>query len=505
MSGRRARWAPVPGGTLPLVATILVANLAGLAAVIVIGLEGLARISREEERELRIAVALIGDAYQLKIALEKELLGQRTYLLSGDPVLLRPWREGTRDFLTRVAALRALQQSPEDLRILDAVRREEQRYQDLAARTGALMAEGRVLAARALYKAEGYAAKARLIGVVDALIADKHADVERLHLEVARVEADARQRLALVALVSVPLGILLAVFIWLRIGRPLIALEQAALALAAGDFSTRAPDGREDEFGHVANAFNRMAESVEAAIQDLEAANEELRRVDRYRDDFLSTVTHELRTPLTAISGFAEALLRREPNEVGDVARRSTERILSQATRMRRLVGDLLDSTVIRLGKLEIAPIAGEPSAHIGEAVAALAPLASERGSLLAVALEPAGPVALDPDRIAQVVGNLISNALKFSPPGSTVHIVGRAEPDGYRVTVADEGPGIDAVDAERLFQAFSRLVPSGPERPGGTGLGLWIAKALVEAHGGRIGLAPGGPGAVFWFELPWA
>ena len=496
---------PWRGGTLPLIASLLVANLAGLACVVVIGVEGLARLGREEERELRVAIALIVDAYRLKVALEKELIGQRTYLLSGDPALLKPWREGSREFAGRVAALRELQRGPEDERVLELVRREERQYQALAARTGALMAAGRLDAARALYKVEGYPAKARLIGAVDALIADKHADVGRLHEEVGRAEADARTRLALAALVSIPLGLLLAAFVWLRIGRPLMVLERAAVALEAGDFTVRAPVARSDEFGHVATAFNRMAASVEVAVRDLRAANEELRRVDRYRDDFLSTVTHELRTPLTAINGFAEALLRRDTGELGEQPRAAIQRIARQAARMQRLVGDLLDSTAIRLGKLEVAPIACEPSQPLADALAALAPLAAERGSRLEAALAPAAPVALDPDRVAQVMTNLVSNALKFSPPGATVRVTGAAGPDGYRVRVADEGPGIPAEDEARLFRSFSRLTPKGPDRPGGTGLGLWIAKALVEAHGGQIGLEREGPGAVFWFELPWA
>jgi PAS domain S-box-containing protein len=231
---------------------------------------------------------------------------------------------------------------------------------------------------------------------------------------------------------------------------------------------------------------------------------DQLRALDRYKDEFLSVISHELRTPLNFITGFASTLEDEVQGPLNEAQRVAVGKILSGSDRMLMLVDDLLDFAKLQSGRFEIAP---EPTPYAGlveEVLGLLGPLADQKGLTLGVASLPDCAPVVDPSRIAQVLTNLVGNAIKFTDAGGDIRVQAFVR-DGRLVTeVTDTGWGIAPEDVPKLFQRFQQLDMSHTRKAGGTGLGLAIAKALVESHGGSIGVesAPG-RGSTFWFSLP--
>jgi signal transduction histidine kinase len=168
------------------------------------------------------------------------------------------------------------------------------------------------------------------------------------------------------------------------------------------------------------------------------------------------------------------------------------------------LVADLLDVTQIETGKLELKPTSVDVADFLAEAVQRQAQIATAKGTNVILQPVPAGQMWADPIRLRQVIDNLISNAVKFSPPGSAVTVSAECSHHHWVINIADEGPGITEADRQYLFQDFARLSarPTGGEES--TGLGLAISRRVVEAHGGQIGVdTEPGHGSNFWFTLP--
>jgi hypothetical protein len=239
----------------------------------------------------------------------------------------------------------------------------------------------------------------------------------------------------------------------------------------------------------------------------LEEANERLQELDRLKNAFVSTVSHELRTPLTSIRGYAEFL---EDGVAGPLSAGQAgfvAQIMAGARRLETLVDDLLDFARLESGTFRLNREPLDLGAKVSEVIASFGPQAREK-QLSLVARLPEAPLTLqaDPGRIGQVLINLIGNALKFTPQGGRVTVSLGAEGDQARVGVRNTGPAIPAEHQGRLFERFYQVDSSNTRRAGGTGLGLSISKALVEAHGGRIGLASAPEeGTTFWFSLPLA
>jgi PAS domain S-box-containing protein len=225
------------------------------------------------------------------------------------------------------------------------------------------------------------------------------------------------------------------------------------------------------------------------------------REVDRLKNELVSTVSHELRTPLGSMCGFAELLLARE--HPPERQRKFLSIILEEGRRLGKLVDDFLDIQRIESGRQTYAFETADLSALVQEAVAAFGGV---RGANVTVVLAdpPLPPLRMDPARIRQVLANLISNAIKFSPNGGDVTVRTAHHPGWARVSVVDHGIGIPYDAQSRLFTRFFRVDNRDTRQIGGTGLGLALVKALVEAHGGQVGLeSEPGVGSTFWFDLP--
>ena len=262
----------------------------------------------------------------------------------------------------------------------------------------------------------------------------------------------------------------------------------------------------------------RMAEAVAEragpALQnaqlwsDLQERMAREQAATRVKDDFLSIVSHELRTPLTSIQGYSQLLEARLRGELdGESKEMAHLRVIrSQVGRMRRLVDDLLDvSRIDRRGGVSIEPIDFDLVEEIRDAVARLRREHPER--TVAVSAPDSLPVHADRDRLAQVLSNLLENAVKYSPDGGPIEVVAERRGGDIEVRVSDTGVGIPAEHRENVFERFYQADgDAGRRRFGGLGLGLYISRAIIDAHGGRIWAAANTEaesGSVFGFRIP--
>ncbi len=229
------------------------------------------------------------------------------------------------------------------------------------------------------------------------------------------------------------------------------------------------------------------------------------RELDQMKSEFISTAAHELRTPLTTVLGFAELLLNKEEYGVTDPRRQQEllETIVHKAERLETIISELLDLSRIQAGHAISLNMAKVDICRLLEQV-----VAEYRGVTSAYRFQESYPaermeIVADENKIEQVMENLLSNAIKFSPKGSTIKIVGGVEKERYNVQVKDEGRGMTAEQVERVFDKFYRADASDTAKEG-LGLGMSIAREIVEAHGGEIHVksAPG-CGTSITFTLP--
>lgn len=230
-----------------------------------------------------------------------------------------------------------------------------------------------------------------------------------------------------------------------------------------------------------------------------------LQEVDRLKGDFINVASHELRTPLSSIQGYAEFLEDGVAGSLTPDQREFVSQIQEGARRLRRIVDDMLDFARLEAGTFSLAPQEACLRQLIQDEISSLAPQLREARLALALELtaEPSW-ARMDPRRIGQVLLNLLSNAIKFTPPGGSLTVRTRTAEGMIRVEVEDSGIGVSSESQARLFEKFYQVDPSITRSYGGAGLGLAISKAIVEGHGGSIGLesAPG-HGSTFWFTLP--
>jgi signal transduction histidine kinase len=273
-----------------------------------------------------------------------------------------------------------------------------------------------------------------------------------------------------------------------RIVTPIRRLLAASRWIAAGHYTERVPISGHDELAALAAQFNTMATTLEEA--------------ERRRVALIGDVAHELRTPLATIEGYAEGVLDGivAPNE------ETWALILDEVGRLRRLVNDLQELSRAEAKQLALYQRRIAPAALVNGALERIMPQFAEKGVHLAGVVASDLPVVdADPDRMTQVLINILGNALQHTARGDTVSVSARQEADMILFRVQDNGAGIAAEHLPHLFERFYRVDKARTRTTGGTGIGLTICKALVEAHGGRIRAesAGMGQGAAFMFTLP--
>jgi signal transduction histidine kinase len=263
------------------------------------------------------------------------------------------------------------------------------------------------------------------------------------------------------------LALLMVRFLARGMTSPLREMAEAADAMARGDYERRVTTASRDEVGQLARAFNRMAA--------------ELAETDRVRRDLVANVSHELRTPISALQAVLE-------NLVDGVAPPDTDTLrtmLAQVERLGRLVSQLLDLSRLESGTVPLARgwFAVEPMLEHAVREARL----RSPDVRLRVDVQPGLTLFADPERLHQVVANLVENAVRHSPSGGVVTVGARAVRGGARLEVDDDGPGIPDSEADRVFERFYRADSARSSNDGGAGLGLAIARWIVDLHGGDI------------------
>lgn len=312
----------------------------------------------------------------------------------------------------------------------------------------------------------------------------------------ARVPAIRRFRQTLLSpmleagLLALAVGFILAVIISRSIARPLQQVAGAAESLAQGNLDARAPVEGPEEVRALARSFNEMGHRVQTSQQA--------------QRDLVANVAHDLRTPLTSVQGFAQALVDGTAS-TPETQRQAAEAIYEEAGRMRRMVDALLDLARFEAGQVEMERRPVDLAELVRKRVAAFRPRAEEADiELRAEVLEEAVVLPADEGRLAQVLDNLLSNALKYTASGGRVTVIVESAPPWAQMAVTDTGRGIPPEDLARIFQRFYRA----DKARGGesAGLGLAIVREIVRAHGGTVTAeSVVGVGSKFTVRLPLA
>jgi signal transduction histidine kinase len=253
-------------------------------------------------------------------------------------------------------------------------------------------------------------------------------------------------------------------------------------------------------------ARDRQAQrEEEERRREIEIAREQAERENQFKSLFLASMSHELRTPLNAIIGFSELIEDEKAGPLAPTQKDYIHSVLTSARHLLSLINDVLDLSKIEAGRETLSTEWVQPNTLVEAVLEVLRSLAIKQGGKLETDVPADLPeILVDPVRIKQVLYNLLSNGLKFTPPGGTVSLRVRLAGDRIRIEVADTGPGIRREDLPLLFREFQQLRGPGRSKLEGTGLGLVLTKRFVELHGGEIAVASEpGKGTTFTVELP--
>jgi signal transduction histidine kinase len=285
--------------------------------------------------------------------------------------------------------------------------------------------------------------------------------------------------------VAVIASITLAVILARRLARPLAQIGSAARRVADGDYAARVPRDGPEEVASLADSFNQMAASLE--------------RQESMRRDFIANAAHELRTPLTNLQGYLEALR----DGVITADRATYESLHEEADRLVRLSRSLDSLAEGDAGTSLPTLVDLDLAVAIGSALELATPSIDRAGLRLEADLPVSLPARADPDRLAQVLANLLSNAVRYTPSGGIISVRAERRPGDVLISVVNTGDGIPAEDLDRVFERFYRVEKSRDRERGGAGIGLAIVKQLVEQGGGRVGADSRDGLTRFWFSVP--
>jgi len=303
------------------------------------------------------------------------------------------------------------------------------------------------------------------------------------------------------ALLVVPV----ALFVQKLRGKPLDLYEVLSLAAACSVLVVARFTGILRALERIRLRERRARAEAEAMQLQLAEQNERLLEADRLKDEFVALISHDLRTPLTSIIGYVELALDDDVAPVLDDERRSYLEVVSRSSeRLLRLVDDLLFVARLQAGRLVLDPTELDLAGIARQAVKEARPRAERKGLELSSLDDGPVPVLGDRGRIFQLLDNLVSNAIKFTPEGGEIHVRTGRTKDGAVLEVSDNGIGLAPGEVERVFERFFRSSRAVDNQIPGTGLGLFIAKAIAEAHGGSISVSSRHEGGTtFRIELP--
>jgi signal transduction histidine kinase len=294
------------------------------------------------------------------------------------------------------------------------------------------------------------------------------------------------QALLYAALGATAMALFLGIFLARTLTRPLRELTRAIRAMTQGELEQRIPVRSQDELGQLAAAFNLMSA--------------DLARANQLRRQMTADIAHDLRSPLAVITGYVESLR----DGVLDPSPERFDVMYSEAQHLQRLVEDLRTLSLADAGELTLNCQPTSPGALLERAAAAYSRRAQRRDIALQVQAGALPEINVDPERMAQVLGNLLSNALRHTPEGGQIVLSARQQVNGLQLAVQDSGEGIAPEDLPHVFDRFYRGDASRQQQEGESGLGLAIAKSIIEAHGGTIAVQSElGRGTTFVMLLP--
>lgn len=302
-------------------------------------------------------------------------------------------------------------------------------------------------------------------------------------------------RVLLLPLVLVmALGVLGAWYVAARLTGPILSLSEGAKAIGDGQLDTRIPVNSRDELGFLAEEFNLMAAK--------------LKELDQLKDQFVSSVSHELRSPLSAISGYVELLRSKPLDQFSPERREKAFSVIQESTeRLTHFINEILDLTKLKAGHVELRIKEVRPREVMEDVLHLFHALIDNKQISATVAVEKgAETVRMDEQKLRQILINLFSNALKFTPVGGRIQMTAKKQGENHLFSVQDSGPGISPEDQRSIFDRFWQGHAGAHSTMGvkGTGLGLAISKGYVELHGGRIWVDSVPPdGATFHFSIP--
>jgi two-component system, NtrC family, sensor kinase len=322
-------------------------------------------------------------------------------------------------------------------------------------------------------------------------------------------------RLALLLLLGLGMAGFASVVINRRVVRPVEALRLGAEQLGAGALHHRIHLQTGDELQVLADAFNRMAEQLQTSHTELElqvkARTQELARsvadleiASQHKSRFLAHMSHELRTPLHAIVGYTQSILDNVYGDIPQKVRENLGRVQYSSKHLLSLISAVLDISRIEAGRFELSIAQYSLLSMVKTVVIAVENLAAAKQLKVHVTAAADLPIGQgDERRLTQVLLNLVGNAITYTESGE-IGIEVSASEGLFTIAVTDTGPGIAPEDQQRIFEAFEQAHASAKRIQGGTGLGLTIAKTIIELHGGRIGVKSSlGKGSTFWCTFP--
>jgi two-component system sensor histidine kinase ChiS len=335
----------------------------------------------------------------------------------------------------------------------------------------------------------------------------------------AQINANSRNTI-LLCLVALGVAIAIGILTSRRITRPILQLNQASFAIASGQLDQNVEFKGINELEKLANSFNSMAGQLQQSFEKLEQQNEELKRLDKLKNEFLANTSHELRTPLNGIIGIAESLIDGATGELPQTTQTNLQLIISSGRRLANLVNDILDFSKLRHKNLELQLKSVDIRA-ITNLVLILSQPSAKSKSLQLINAIPTNlpPAEADENRLQQILYNLVGNAIKFTSAGtvevSAKVVIGHQslvispeslsnDKEQIAITISDTGIGIPSDKFYTIFESFEQAEGSTARVYGGTGLGLAVTKQLVELHGGEIRVnSKVGEGSQFTFTLP--
>ncbi len=290
---------------------------------------------------------------------------------------------------------------------------------------------------------------------------------------------------------------ILGLYISRSFTRPIQEFLRATRELEKGNFSVRSNIKTNDELALLSDAFNKSAFY-------LEKMEEERQQLDKAKSEFLSIVSHELRTPITPLKAQLQMLQQEYFGKLNEKQLQSLTVILRNAERLNKIIEDFLEVSRIEAARLKFVFKQVNVPELIQETVRFMEGFAKEKNITLVFATEQLPDIEADPDRISQVLRNLVHNAIKFSPQNSTIQVHANLQKDHVRFGVIDQGVGLSPEDQIRVFEPFYQVAGTLSRSYGGTGLGLTICRGIIEAQKGKIWVeSKPGQGSAFYFTVP--